>query len=113
LKVFKHTGLSVVSVSIAVSILCLPLYAVAEKRQQLERNIRKKLKPKIDKIKAVFISNYGNSPYKRETAYHINVASLILHLEGPDTTQLTLDPKKGYYIHINIFDPSNWEKAEK
>jgi hypothetical protein len=36
-----------------------------------------------------------------------------LHLENPDTTQFTLDHKKDYYVHDNIFDPSNWEKAEK
>jgi hypothetical protein len=36
-----------------------------------------------------------------------------LHLEGPDTTQFTLDSKKDYYVRDNIFDPNNWEKAEK
>jgi YidC/Oxa1 family membrane protein insertase len=53
-KIFKDTGLSIVGVSITVSLLCLPLYAVAEQWQQLERDIQKKLKPKINKIKAVF-----------------------------------------------------------
>jgi hypothetical protein len=36
-----------------------------------------------------------------------------LHLEGPDTTRFTLDPQKDYYVHDNIFDPHNWEKAEQ
>jgi hypothetical protein len=36
-----------------------------------------------------------------------------LHLEGPNTTQFTLDPKKDYYVHTDIFDPANWEKVEK
>jgi hypothetical protein len=36
-----------------------------------------------------------------------------LHLESPDITQFTLDPKKDYYVRGNIFDPANWEKAEK
>jgi hypothetical protein len=36
-----------------------------------------------------------------------------LHLEGPQTTQFTLNPKIDYYVHDNIFDPANWERAEK
>jgi YidC/Oxa1 family membrane protein insertase len=73
LKVFKNTGLSVVGVSIAVSLLCLPLYAVAEKWQQLERNTQKKLKQKIDKLKAVFKGDERYmilSTYYRQNHYH-------------------------------------------
>ena len=44
LDVFKKPGIAVLGVSFAVSILCLPLYAVAEKWQQLERDTQKKLK---------------------------------------------------------------------
>jgi hypothetical protein len=36
-----------------------------------------------------------------------------LHLEDPNTTRLTLNPKMDYYVHDNIFDPKNWEKVEK
>jgi hypothetical protein len=36
-----------------------------------------------------------------------------IHLEDPMETQFKLDPKKDYYVHDNIFDPGNWEKAEK
>jgi hypothetical protein len=36
-----------------------------------------------------------------------------LHEEGPDTTRITLNPKMDYYVHDNILDPANWEKAEK
>ena len=53
-KLFKETGVSIIFISLAISVLCLPLYAVAEKWQQLERDIAKKFKPKIDKIKSVF-----------------------------------------------------------
>jgi YidC/Oxa1 family membrane protein insertase len=72
-KVFKETGLSIIGVSAAVSVLCLPLYAVAEKWQQLERNTQKKLKPKIDKIKAVFKGDEQYlilSTYYRQNHYH-------------------------------------------
>ena len=53
-KLFRESGLSVIFVSLAVSVLLLPLYAVAEKWQQLERDIVKKLKPGIERIKNAF-----------------------------------------------------------
>ena len=54
LDVFKNTGITVIGVSLAVSLLCLPLYAVAEKWQETERNTQKKLKEGIQRIKDVF-----------------------------------------------------------
>jgi membrane protein insertase Oxa1/YidC/SpoIIIJ len=52
-KIFKETGLSIICVSGAVSVLCLPLYMIAEKWQEIERNTQKRFAPKIAKIKAV------------------------------------------------------------
>jgi YidC/Oxa1 family membrane protein insertase len=72
-KIFKNTGLSIVGVSVTVSLLCLPLYAVAEQWQQLERDIQKRLKPKIDKIKALFKGDEQYmllSTYYRQNNYH-------------------------------------------
>jgi YidC/Oxa1 family membrane protein insertase len=72
-KVFKETGLSIIGVSAAVSVLCLPLYSVAERWQQIERDTQKKLKPKIDKIKAVFKGDEQYmilSTYYRQNHYH-------------------------------------------
>ena len=53
-KVFKNSGISVLGVSLAVSFICLPLYIVTEKWQDTERNIQKRLAPKIKKIKAAY-----------------------------------------------------------
>jgi YidC/Oxa1 family membrane protein insertase len=53
-RVARSPGIAVVGVSLAVNILALPLYAKAEKWQRIERDIQKRLKPKIDDIKAVF-----------------------------------------------------------
>ncbi|MDR2601453.1 MAG: membrane protein insertase YidC [Spirochaetaceae bacterium] len=72
-KVFYETGFSVIAVSLAVSVLCLPLYNVAEKWQKIERDVQKKLKPKIDKIKAVFKGDEQYmilSTYYRQNNYH-------------------------------------------
>jgi hypothetical protein len=39
------------------------------------------------------------------------VISASLHLEKM-ATQFTMDSKQNYYVHGNIFDPNNWQKAE-
>jgi len=72
-KIFKETGFSIICISGAISVLCLPLYDVAEKWQQLERNTGKKLKPKADKIKKVFKGDEQYmilSAYYRQNHYH-------------------------------------------
>lgn len=53
-KLFKNSGYAVIGVSVAVTFLCLPLYVIAEKWQQIERDKQKEMKPGIDRIKAVF-----------------------------------------------------------
>jgi len=72
-KLFKETGFSIVFVSAAVSIFCLPLYMIAEKWQEIERDIQKKLAPKIAKIKAAFTGDERYlimSTYYRQNHYH-------------------------------------------
>ena len=72
-KIFSNTGISIIGVSCAVSLLTLPLYIVAEGWQQVERNIQKKMKPEVDKIKAVFHGNEQYmilSTYYRQNHYH-------------------------------------------
>lgn len=53
-KVFKNSGYAVIGISIAVTFLCLPLYIIAEKWQQVERDKQKEMKSGIDRIKSVF-----------------------------------------------------------
>jgi membrane protein insertase Oxa1/YidC/SpoIIIJ len=53
-KVFKNAVFSVFGVSLTVSFLSLPLYMMAERLQDVERDIVKRLKPAVDKIKSVF-----------------------------------------------------------
>jgi YidC/Oxa1 family membrane protein insertase len=70
---FKETGISVIFISVTISLLCLPLYNVAEYWQQLERNTQKRMKSKIDKIKAVFKGDEQYmilSAYYRQNHYH-------------------------------------------
>jgi membrane protein insertase Oxa1/YidC/SpoIIIJ len=72
-NLFKETGLSIICVSAAVSILSLPLYMVAEKWQGIERNIQKRLALKIIKIKSVFKGDERHmmlSTYYRQNHYH-------------------------------------------
>ncbi|MFP3091191.1 YidC/Oxa1 family membrane protein insertase [Treponema sp. TIM-1] len=70
---FKDTGISVIFISIAISLLCLPLYNVAESWQRLERETQKRMKTKIDKIRAVFKGDEQYlilSAYYRQNHYH-------------------------------------------
>jgi YidC/Oxa1 family membrane protein insertase len=72
-RVARSPGIAVVGVSLAVNILALPLYAKAEKWQRLEREIQKRLKPKVDAIKAVFRGDERMmilSTYYRQNGYH-------------------------------------------
>jgi YidC/Oxa1 family membrane protein insertase len=73
LVIFENPGIAIVFVSVAVTILSLPLYIVAEKWQQIERETIKKLKPKIDKIKKCFKGDeqyFVLSAYYRQNHYH-------------------------------------------
>jgi YidC/Oxa1 family membrane protein insertase len=70
---FYIHGVSIIGVSIAVSLLCLPLYAVAEHWQQVERNTEKNLETGVKRIKAVFRGDEQYmilSTYYRENGYH-------------------------------------------
>ena len=71
--VFKNTGISVIGVSMAVSILCLPLYIVAERWQQIERDTEKALEGGVKRIKSVFSGDEQYmmlSTYYRQHRYH-------------------------------------------
>ncbi len=54
LKITASQGLSVIGVSVGITLLCLPLYAVAEHWQQVERDVQKKMKDGLDRIKKTF-----------------------------------------------------------
>ncbi|MDR1256753.1 MAG: YidC/Oxa1 family membrane protein insertase, partial [Spirochaetaceae bacterium] len=72
-KLFKEAGVSVIAVSAAISVLCLPLYNVAEKWQEIERDAQKRLKPKAGRIKAAFSGDERYmilSAYYRQNNYH-------------------------------------------
>ncbi|MBR1910887.1 MAG: membrane protein insertase YidC [Treponema sp.] len=68
-----NEGISIIGVSIGVTILCLPLYAVAENWQQTERNLQKKMKPSVDRIKKTFKGDEQYmilSAFYKENHYH-------------------------------------------
>jgi hypothetical protein len=69
------------------------------------------LKDQIEKPVNPFTGNELDMKAK-ESPLYIAMSGGI-HLEDPGLTVFTIDPKKDYYVHDNIFDPANWEKAEK
>ena len=71
--IFHNPGISVIGVSIAVSLLCLPLYIVAEHWQQVERDTEKELEPGVQRIKKSFTGDEQYmilSTYYRQHHYH-------------------------------------------
>lgn len=72
-KLFDNPGVGVIGVSFVVTILCLPLYIVAEHWQQVERDIQAKMKPGVDRIKRAFSGDEQYmilSTYYRQNHYH-------------------------------------------
>lgn len=65
-KVTYDVGFSIIGVSIGITILCLPLYAVAEHWQQIERDKEKSMEKQLSRIKATFS---GDERYMMTTAY--------------------------------------------
>ena len=72
-RIFRNRIIAIFGVSITVTICTLPLYFIAEKWQQAERDLQNILKPKIKKIKSVFS---GDEQYMilstlyRQNKYH-------------------------------------------
>lgn len=73
LKMFEIHGIAIILLSISVNLISLPLYDIAEKLQQKERDIQTRLKPKLDDIKAVFRGAERHMiirTYYRQNNYH-------------------------------------------
>ena len=73
MRLLNKPGLSIIGISVTVTLLCLPLYAIAEKWQEIERETKKRLQPKVDKIKAVFKGDEQYmilSTYYKQNHYH-------------------------------------------
>ena len=68
-----YIGFSIILLSITVNVICLPIYDVAERWQEKERTVQKKLKPKIADIRAVFSGDERYmvlTTYYRQNRYH-------------------------------------------
>ena len=73
LKMFEIHGIAIVLLSVSVNIMLLPLYNVAEKWQQKERDLQNRLRPKLDDIKSVFKGAERHMiirTYYRQNHYH-------------------------------------------
>ena len=67
-KMFSNTGMAILGVSLTVTLLCLPLYIVAENWQETERKIQDDMKSGVKRIKKAF---KGDEQYMMiNTFYH-------------------------------------------
>ena len=75
-NLFNNYGISIILMSLAVNIVLLPLYYLAEQWQGKEREIKKKMQPELDKIKNAFKGEeryyYTKAVYKRFNYHPIN-----------------------------------------
>lgn len=72
-KIMDSTGFALVGVSLAVSLLTLPLYAVAKRFEDEERAIQLRMKSQTDRIKKAFKGDEQYmilSTYYRQNHYH-------------------------------------------
>ncbi len=72
-KITGSNGLSIIGVSIGITLLCLPLYAVAEKWQELQRLTEIKLEPGVKRIRKTFKGDEQYmilSTFYKENKYH-------------------------------------------
>ena len=66
-KIAGNEGISVIGVSIVITLLCLPLYAVAEHWSEVERDKQDKMKAGIERIKNAFS---GDERYMMTTTFY-------------------------------------------
>lgn len=66
-ELFDNVGIAVIGVSVAVSLLCLPLYIVAEAWQDIERKKQKQMEAGIARIKKTF---KGDEQYMILTTFY-------------------------------------------
>lgn len=72
-EVTGNQGIAVIGLSFVVTFFTLPLYMVAEQWQETERNIKKKLKPGVERIKSTFKGDEQYmvlSTFYKENHYH-------------------------------------------
>lgn len=72
-EVTGNQGIAVIGLSFVVTFFTLPLYMVAEQWQETERNMQKKLKPGVERIKSTFKGDEQYmvlSTFYKENHYH-------------------------------------------
>lgn len=73
MEIFEHRGLSIIGLSFVLNLITLPMYHIAEKFQQAERDIQEKIKPRIKQFKSVFSGSKLHMiirTYYRQIGYH-------------------------------------------
>lgn len=72
-SIVKNKGLSLIALSIVVNIVLYPFYYLAEKVEKKEKDVQKKMKPKLDEFKSVYegyeLYLYTNNVYRLNN-YH-------------------------------------------
>lgn len=114
-EIADNQGIAVIGLSFVVTLFTLPLYMVAEKWQETERQIQKQLKPGVVRIKSTFNGDEQYmmlSTFYREHRYHPIMAlrssfSLLIQIPffiAAYTFLSNLEPLKGFsFLFIKDF----------
>jgi len=114
-KFFKETGLSIICISGAVSILCLPLYMVAESWQDKDFNAKGEMKTNMTfmtngDVPSLAMKELIKNPVNPFTSNSINTTE---HKNNPLLILIDRVHDKNENDIDNIFDEKNWLKPEK
>lgn len=66
-RIADNEGIAVIAVSAGITLLCLPLYAVAERWQEIDRKQTAAMKPQLERIKKAFS---GDERYMMTNAFY-------------------------------------------
>ncbi|NLP48502.1 MAG: membrane protein insertase YidC [Clostridiales bacterium] len=101
LSIFKSPGLTLIFLSIAVNIILLPFYYLAERIEKKERDIQDKMKPKIDEFKSVY-KGYELHLYVKNV-YRLHGYKPIYSLRGLISLLIQLPFFMGAYYYLSSY----------
>ena len=100
-KIMKNFGFTLLFLSLIINIILLPLYFFAEKIEKKEKDIQKKIKPKIDEFKSVY-KGYELHLYIKNV-YRLNNYRLIYSLRGLVSLLIQVPFFIGAFVYLSSY----------
>lgn len=101
LGIIKNHGITLIFLSLVVNIILFPFYHLAEKIEKKEKDIQKKMKPKIDEFKSVY-EGYELHLYIKNV-YRLNNYHPIYSLRGLISLLIQIPFFMGAYAYLSKY----------